>query len=104
LKSFARSLALPGLASAHEQGLENFDVINWYGFFLPKGAPTPIVQKLHDATVAALGTPLVQERLRAIGTTIIGPDRQSPGYLRGFVASETEKWARPIKASGAQID
>jgi tripartite-type tricarboxylate transporter receptor subunit TctC len=99
-----RSFALPELASAHEQGLENFDVTNWYGFFLPKGASAPTVQKLHDATVSALGMPLVQERLKAIGTTIVSRDRQSSGHLRGFVGSEIEKWAGPIKASGAQID
>jgi hypothetical protein len=48
--------------------------------------------------------PLVQERLKAIGTTLVAPERRSPGYLREFVASEVEKWAGPIKSSGAQID
>jgi len=32
------------------------------------------------------------------------PDRRSPEYLRRFVASEVEKWADPIKASGASIN
>jgi len=45
-----RSPTLPALATAHEQGLEGFDVTNWYGFFLPKDTPAPIVQKLHDVT------------------------------------------------------
>jgi tripartite-type tricarboxylate transporter receptor subunit TctC len=99
-----RSFALPDLASAHEQGLENFDVTNWYGLFLPKSTPAPIVQKLHDATAKALAMPAVQERLKAIGTTVVGSERQSPDYLRGLVASEVEKWAGPIKASGAQIE
>jgi tripartite-type tricarboxylate transporter receptor subunit TctC len=99
-----RSFALPEVATAHEQGLGNFDVTNWYGFFLPKGTPAPIVQKLHDATVAALGMPLVQERLKAIGISIVSRERQTADYLRGLVASEVEKWAGPIKASGAQIE
>jgi tripartite-type tricarboxylate transporter receptor subunit TctC len=99
-----RSIALPHVASAHEQGLENFDVTNWYGFFLPKGTPAPIVRRLHDATVAAMAMPLLQAQLKTIGATAVGPERQSPEYLRGLVASEVEKWAGPIKASGAQID
>jgi tripartite-type tricarboxylate transporter receptor subunit TctC len=99
-----RSSALPDVRSAQEQGLADFDVTNWFGFFLPKDTPTPIVQKLHDATVAVLAMPLVQERLKAIGTTLVAPERRSPGYLREFVASEVEKWAGPIKSSGAQID
>lgn len=99
-----RSPALPDLATAHEQGLEGFDVTNWYGFFLPRGTPGPIVEKLHDVTIAALQTPSVQEKLKAIGAVISGPERQSPEYLRGHVQSETEKWGKAIKAAGAQID
>lgn len=99
-----RSAVLPDLRSAREQGLADFDVTNWYAFFLPKGTPAPIVQKLHDATVTALKSAAVQERLRAIGATVVAPERQSSAYLAGFVASEVAKWAAPIKASGAQID
>jgi tripartite-type tricarboxylate transporter receptor subunit TctC len=43
---------LPNLASAHEQGLSNFEVNPWYAFFLPKGTPVPIVQKLREAIIA----------------------------------------------------
>jgi tripartite-type tricarboxylate transporter receptor subunit TctC len=31
-----RSSSLPDLASAHEQGLREFDASNWFGVFLPK--------------------------------------------------------------------
>jgi len=99
-----RSPVLPDLASAQEQGLENFDVTNWYAFFLPKGTPAPIVRKLHDATIAALQTPSVREQLRAIGAVIAAPERQSPAYLQDYLAAELAKWMTPIKASGAQID
>jgi tripartite-type tricarboxylate transporter receptor subunit TctC len=99
-----RSPALPDLASAHEQGLTDFDVTNWYAFFLPKGTPAAIVQKLHDASVAALETPSVQVRLEAIGAIVVAPEHRSSDYLQGFVAREVEKWAIPIKAAGAQID
>jgi tripartite-type tricarboxylate transporter receptor subunit TctC len=62
------------------------------------------VQKLHDAIIAVLAMPLVQEWLKTIGTTLVAPERRSPEYLQQFVASEVEKWAGPIKSSGAQID
>jgi tripartite-type tricarboxylate transporter receptor subunit TctC len=95
---------MPGLASAHEQGLTGFDVPSWYAIFLPKGAPPAIVNKLRDATVAAMEKPLIRQRLNDIGCDQIAPERSSPEYLRNFVASEIEKWAIPIKASGVQID
>jgi tripartite-type tricarboxylate transporter receptor subunit TctC len=99
-----RSPNLPALASAHEQGLTNFAAANWFAFFLPKGTPAPIIQKLHDATVATMETPSVQARMKEIGADLISPGRRSPDYLQKFVESEIEKWAVPIKASGISLD
>jgi len=95
---------LPDLTSAHGQGLVDFDAYYWNGFFLPRGTPTAIVQRLHDASVAAMETPSVQERLRDIGATIVASDRRSPSYLQRFVESEIKKWAAPIRASGVSMD
>jgi hypothetical protein len=59
------------------------------------------VRKLHDAAVAAMETPAVEQRMREIGADQIAPDRRSRDYLQKFVASEVRKWAGLIKASGA---
>jgi tripartite-type tricarboxylate transporter receptor subunit TctC len=99
-----RTPLLANLASAHENGLANFDVSNWNAFFLPKATPSEIIQKLHDATVATIDTPTVQERLKEIGVTMVTPERRSPEYLAKFVVSEIKKWADPIKASGVSLD
>jgi hypothetical protein len=45
----------------------------------------------------------VKERLQGIGAMVVAPDRRSPEYLDGFVKSEIEKWAAPIKASGVSV-
>jgi hypothetical protein len=42
-----RLAALPNLASAEEQGLTDFEAPNWFGFFMPKGTPEPIIRKLN---------------------------------------------------------
>jgi len=99
-----RSPILPDLASASEQGLAGFDVSGWWGIFLPKGTPAPIVQRLHDATVAMLDTPSFRERMTEIGAGLPRPDQQSSQYLSDLVKSEIEKWAPPIKASGIVIE
>jgi len=98
-----RSSMLPELASAQEQGL-NFEASTWFGFFFPKGTPKPVIEKLHDATIAAMDTPSVQERLKEVGAVPVAPERRSPGYLQKFVASEIEKNAAPIKAAGIAMD
>jgi tripartite-type tricarboxylate transporter receptor subunit TctC len=99
-----RSPLLPNVASAQEQGLPDFEASTWFGFLVPKGTPAPIIQKLHDATVAAIDTPSVQERLSQAGATAVAPERRSPEYFREFVASEIEKNAKPIRAAGIALD
>jgi tripartite-type tricarboxylate transporter receptor subunit TctC len=94
-----RSSLLPNLASAHEQGLPNFEASAWYAFALPKGTPAAIVQKLHDATVETMDTPGVRERLSEFGNELVAPERRSPEYLQNFIASEIGKWAAMIKAA-----
>jgi len=100
----SRLSTLPALATAHEQGLAGVEADQWMGFFLPKATPARIIRKLHDATVATMETPSVRARLNEIGLTVIAPERRAPEYLQTFVASEIEKWAGPIKASGVSMD
>jgi tripartite-type tricarboxylate transporter receptor subunit TctC len=99
-----RSSGMPDLPSAHEQGLTDFDIPSWYALFLPSGTPADIVQRLNRATVAALNAPLVQQRLKEIGSDLVTPERMSPEYLGKFVAVEIEKWGRVIKANGIQLE
>jgi tripartite-type tricarboxylate transporter receptor subunit TctC len=99
-----RSPSMPKLASAHEQGLTDFDIPSWYALFLPKETPLAIVQKLHKATVAALEMPSVRNGLIEVGSDLVPVEHQSAEYLGKFVAAEIEKWGRIIKASGVQIN
>lgn len=99
-----RAPILPNLASAQEQGLADFAANTWFAIFLPKGAPTPIIRKLHDATVAAMETPTVQARLKEIGANVVTPERRTPDYLKNFLNSEIEKWKVAIKAADLKID
>ena len=94
-----RSPILPNLASAHEQGLANFDAGAWFSFVLPKGTPAAIVQKLHNATVVAMSAPATEERLKEFGSVLVAPERRSPEYLQKFIQSEIDKWAALIKAA-----
>jgi tripartite-type tricarboxylate transporter receptor subunit TctC len=100
----ARSPVLPELATIHEKGIPNFEALTWNAFFLPKGTPEPIAKKLHDAMLQAMDSPMVKERLQSLGAVLVAPERRSPEYLAGFVTSEIEKWAAPIKASGVSVE
>jgi len=104
LLAHERSPLLPTLATAHEQGLANFEAITWNAFFLPKDTPAAIVKKLNDATNEAMNTPAIKERMHELGVTLVAPERRSPEYLQKFVEGEIEKWAGPIKAAGISVD
>jgi tripartite-type tricarboxylate transporter receptor subunit TctC len=99
-----RSPVLPELPTVHEKGIPDFEALTWNAFFLPKNTPEPIAKKLHDAMLQAMDTPAVKERLQGLGAMLVTPERRSPDYLAGFVRSEIEKWAVPIKASGVSVE
>jgi tripartite-type tricarboxylate transporter receptor subunit TctC len=99
-----RIALLPELQTAREQGLLGVEAEPWFAYFLPKATPEPIVGKLHAATVAAMDSPAVAERLQGLGVMLVAPERRSPRYLGEFVASEIGKWGAAVKASGVSID
>ena len=104
LLSHERSRTMPALPTAREQGLTEVDVSNWSAFFLPKGTPPAIVQKLRDATVATMNASAVRAKLDEMGVDLVAPERRSAEYLYDFVRGEISKWAGPIKASGVNAD
>jgi tripartite-type tricarboxylate transporter receptor subunit TctC len=102
--SLDRSPVLPDLPTANESGLPNFEAYTWNAIFLPKGTPPAIVKKLQEAIVQAMKTPAVKDRLEGLGAIIVPEDKSTPEYLDKFVKSEIEKWAAPIRASGAVVE
>jgi tripartite-type tricarboxylate transporter receptor subunit TctC len=99
-----RARVLPEVKTADEQGLKDFDADAWNAFFLPRGTPAPIVRRLAKATSDILDTPAMRERLESLGLNAPVPERRNPDYLGKLLVSELEKWAAPVKASGASLD
>jgi tripartite-type tricarboxylate transporter receptor subunit TctC len=98
-----RSPVLPNVPTAIEQGFD-VEAYTWNAFFLPRGTPEAIVQKLNHATVEAMKTPAVREKLESLGLQVVSDDRATPEYLAKFVQSEIAKWAVPIKAGNISAD
>ena len=96
-----RAPGLEQLPTAQELGLSGLDCGSWASLSFPKGTPDEIVRHLAKAVNEAVETPAVRERFKGIGVTIPPPERRTPEYLAKFVPSEIERWAAPIKASGA---
>ncbi len=99
-----RAPGLEDLATAQELGLSGLDCGSWGSFSFPKGTPAAVVQRLAKVTNDAVETPAVRERFKSLGVTIPARERRTPEFLTRFVPSEIERWAGPIKASGASAD
>ena len=99
-----RSPALPNVPTALEQGTKGLEAYTWNALFLPKNAPAAVVNKLNAAAVQTIKSADVRNRLTELGAQIVSDDRATTQYLAGFVKSEIDKWAGPIKASGATVD
>lgn len=104
LLSKERSPLMPELKTAHEQGLTDLNVVTWTAYFLPKGAPKPVIDKLLEVTHKAMESPATKQRMLEIGVTGVPPERRSPEYLAKFVVEEIARWEEPIKSGGLQVE
>jgi hypothetical protein len=46
----------------------------------------------------------VRQRILELGSIAVSEERTTPQYLAGFIKSEIEKWAGPIRASGVTME
>jgi tripartite-type tricarboxylate transporter receptor subunit TctC len=95
-----RYAQLPDLPTAAEAGCPGVLLTTWTGFYVPKGTPRAIVQKIHDdvATVAAM--PEVKARLDATGWS---PKLMSPDEFAAFTLSEKERWGKIIHRANISL-
>lgn len=99
VSSRTRSSVLPNVPTAQEQGLRNFEALQWHGFFAPAGVPEGVVKQLHGAIVKALGSPEVKSRLASEGASVVG---SSPAEFVTFFQSEQTKWTAIAKRAGIE--
>ena len=99
-----RAPDLPNLQTAEEVGLKGLDCGSWGAFSFPKGTPSAIVARLAAATNEAVESQMVRDRFKSIGVVVPAAERRTTEYLAKFIKSEIERWAGPIKASGAVIE
>ncbi|HEX2830865.1 MAG TPA: tripartite tricarboxylate transporter substrate binding protein [Burkholderiales bacterium] len=101
VSSARRSAAYPEVPTAAEAGLKGFEVSAWYSLVAPAGTPRPIVDRLREELVKALGQKDVLDRLTADGAEPVG---NTPEAFGEFMRSESAKWARVVKLSGMKAD
>ena len=98
-----RSASAPDIATVRESApeLAKFDVSSWFGIFLPKTAPAPVVDALNKEIKMFLEREDTKRNIAAMGART---DYGTPQQFSDFVADETTKFAAIIKQEGLQMD
>ncbi len=102
--SATRSPALPDLPTVEEAGgpaLKGFEASSWFGLLAPAGTSMETVNRLQAESARALASPAMRERLLAQGAIASG---MTSAEFSRFIAGESAKWARVVKAAGAKVD
>jgi tripartite-type tricarboxylate transporter receptor subunit TctC len=95
-----RSEALPDIPSLSEF-LPGYEAEDWKGIGAPKNTPPEIIDKLNKQINAGLADPKLKARLADLGGTVLAG---SPADLGKFIAHETEKWGKVIRAANIKAE
>lgn len=93
--SSVRAEALPDLPTVGEF-VPGVEASQWYGVAAPKGTPAEIVGKLNQEINAGLADLKLKARLAELGGMVIAG---SPADFARFIADETDKWRKVIRAA-----
>ncbi len=96
-----RSALLPELPTTAEQGARGVEAASWNGILLPAGAPRDIITRLHAEIGVVMKQPEVIERLAGAG---VEAAMMSPEEFAAYIESETARYAKVVKSSGARVD
>ena len=95
-----RSSAFPDVPTIAET-VPGYEVVNWFGIVAPAATPKAIVVRLNQALNSALKSPELGRSLAAQTAEIAGG---TPDAFASLIKIDYAKWAKVVKASGAQVD
>lgn len=96
-----RSSMASDIPSLSESGLPGYEASGWFGILAPAATPATTLQRLNTEITAVLRSPEVRERFVA---TWLEPLPSTQEEMASLMKTETTKWARVIKESGATVD
>lgn len=96
-----RSQLAPEIPTLAEAGVPGYDAAGWFALLAPAGTPPAVVNRLNSVINELLATPELRRQFANVGLEPLGG---SSDDLARLMRSETEKWAKVIKVSGAKVD
>jgi len=90
-----RSEVLPDVPTVGDF-LPGYEASAWWGVSAPRNTPAAIIDKLNKEINAALADPKIKARFADLGGTVFPT---SPTDFGKFIADETDKWGKVIRAA-----
>jgi len=97
----ARHPQLPNVLNAAEAGFPDLVVTSWQAVAAPAKTPREVVMKLNDATVRALRSPDVRDRMIQIGFDVVAG---TPDEFGAFMKAEVDRWTTVVNRAGIKPD
>jgi tripartite-type tricarboxylate transporter receptor subunit TctC len=91
----------PDLPTMAEAGVQGYVVTQWHGMLAPRGAPPPVIDRLHAEIVKAVRQPQVASRLALDGTEAIA---STPKEFGAHLRSERAQWSKVVKLANIRGD
>jgi tripartite-type tricarboxylate transporter receptor subunit TctC len=98
--SGTRSQALPDVPTIGEF-VPGYEASVWNGVVAPKNTPAEIIDKLSKEIDLALADPKIIARFAEVGSV---PKSMTPAAFGKFIAEDTEKWAKVIRAANIKAE
>jgi tripartite-type tricarboxylate transporter receptor subunit TctC len=96
-----RVAVLPEVPTIAEAGVPGYEHILWGMLLVPAATPKDVVARLNREVVKALEAADVRERYAGMG---VEPAGSTPEQAGAYLKSETEKYAKVVKAIGLRIE
>lgn len=91
---------LPNLPTVTETGVAKLDMETWFGPFVVKATPQPIVERLRAEFAKTMAMGDVVARFQNTGGRVL---TMSPAETEKYVAAEIVRWSAIVKAAGIKI-
>jgi tripartite-type tricarboxylate transporter receptor subunit TctC len=98
--SAKRLAALPEVPAIGET-VRGYEVLTWYGVFVPAATPASIVTRLHGAIVTGMSGREIQERMTALGAEAA---TNTPQEFSVLVRDEIAKWGKVLRSAGIRSE
>jgi len=97
-----RSPELPEVPTIAEAGVKGYEMVAWFGIAGPKGMQRDLQMRLHGDLMRVMKSPEMAKSLQAVGQEPAWQD--TPEKFFDFMKVEADKWAKIVRASGAEIN